>query len=124
MNFDWILSPLTQYCVLALGFMSCMGLCFSTSIRMRAERRRMAKSQESLDQTVTALSTTVEQIRRDAPELETCSPAQLKGLNLTKRAHALRMHRRGESLATISAALQSPRNEIELLLKVHGYMNS
>ena len=124
MNLDWILSPLTQYCVLALAFMSCMGLCFSTSIRMRMERRRMAMSQESLDQTVKALSTAVEQIRRDGPEPETRRPAPLQGVNLTKRAQALRMHRRGESLATISAALQSPRNEIELLLKVHGYLNS
>ena len=111
MKFDWILSPLTQYGVLALGFMSCMGLCFSTSIRMRAERRRMEKFQESLDHTVTALSTTVEQIQRDAPAPEPRRPAALEGLNLTKRAQALRMHRRGESMTTISAALQSPMRQ-------------
>jgi hypothetical protein len=45
-------------------------------------------------------------------------------LNLTKRAQALRMHRRGESVPTIAAALQSPHNEIDLLLKVHSYLNS
>jgi len=124
MRLDWLASPITQYGVLAFGFMSCMGLCFSTSIRMRAERRRMAQAQESLDQTVTTLSTAVEQMRRDAPEPETRCVAAGEGLNLTKRAQALRMHRRGESLATISAALQSPRNEVELLLKLHGYLNS
>jgi hypothetical protein len=101
-----------------------MGLCFATSIGMRAERRRMAQLQGSVDESVVALCTTVDQFRRDGPEPETHGPAPLDGLNLTKRAQVLRMHRRGESLATISAALQSPRNEIELLVKVHGYLNS
>jgi hypothetical protein len=94
MTLDWILSPVTQYGVLAFGLMSCLGLCLSTSIRMRA------------------LSTALDQERRATGACE--------GLNLTKRAQALRMHRRGEPLAAISAALQSPRNEIELLLKLHG----
>jgi len=124
MSLDWILNPITQYSLLALGFMSCMGLCFATSIGMRAERRRMAQLQGSVDESVVALCTTVDQFRRDGPEPETHGPAPLDGLNLTKRAQVLRMHRRGESLATISAALQSPRNEIELLVKVHGYLNS
>ena len=39
-------------------------------------------------------------------------------LNLTRRAQAMRMQRRGESAATIAAALRVPRNEIELLLKI------
>jgi hypothetical protein len=39
-------------------------------------------------------------------------------LNLTRRAQAIRMQRRGESAATIAAALRVPRNEIELLLKI------
>ena len=124
MIFDWILSPVTQYAVLALGFMSCMGLCFSTSIRVRAEQRRLAKSQESLGQAVTAVSTAVEQMRQDPVETEVCGSVACAALNLTKRAQALRMHHRGESSATIAAALQSPRNEIELLLKVHGLLNS
>jgi hypothetical protein len=41
-------------------------------------------------------------------------------INLTKRAQALRMSRRGESAESITAALAVPRNEVELLLKVHG----
>ncbi len=124
MTLDWILSPVTQYCVVVFGFLSCMGLCFATSIRMRMERRQMAQSQESLDQNVALLSSTVEQMRREAAEPERSMSAPAEGLTLTKRAQALRMHRRGESVATISAALQSPRNEIELMLKVHEYLNS
>ena len=41
------------------------------------------------------------------------------GLNLSKRSHALRMHRRGEGAEQIAAALDLPRQEVELLLKVH-----
>jgi Protein of unknown function (DUF2802) len=41
------------------------------------------------------------------------------GLNLTKRSQALRMHRRGESVDQIATALDLPRQEIDLLLKVH-----
>jgi hypothetical protein len=41
------------------------------------------------------------------------------GLNLSKRSHALRMHRRGEGAEQIASALELPRQEVELLLKVH-----
>jgi hypothetical protein len=45
-------------------------------------------------------------------------------LNLTKRAQALRMYRRGETVASIAAALQTPSTEIELLLKVDRLLES
>ena len=41
------------------------------------------------------------------------------GLNLSKRSHALCMHRRGEGAEQIASALDLPRQEVELLLKVH-----
>jgi hypothetical protein len=41
------------------------------------------------------------------------------GFNLSKRSHALRMHRRGEGAEQIAAALELPRQEVDLLLKVH-----
>lgn len=40
-------------------------------------------------------------------------------MNLDRRSQALRMHRRGESPAQISAALELPLQEVHLLLKVH-----
>ena len=119
MSLDWILNPITQYSLLALGFMSCMGLCFATSIGMRAERRRMAQLQGSVDESVVALCTTVDQFRRDGPEPETRGPAPLDGLNLTKRAQVLRMHRRGDPPERIASLLEVPRQEVDLLIKVH-----
>ena len=41
------------------------------------------------------------------------------GFNLSKRSHALRMHRHGERAEQIAAALELPRQEVDLLLKVH-----
>jgi len=41
------------------------------------------------------------------------------GLNLNKRSQALRMHRRGEPADSIAAALELPRQEVDLLIKVH-----
>ena len=46
------------------------------------------------------------------------------GLNLSKRSHALRMHRRGEGAEQIAAALDLQRQEVELLLKVHSIVLS
>lgn len=41
------------------------------------------------------------------------------GLNLTKRAQALRMYRRGDPPDQIAAFLELPLQEVDLLLKVH-----
>ena len=41
------------------------------------------------------------------------------GLNLTKRAQALRMHRRGDPPDQIATLLELPLQEVDLLLKVH-----
>jgi len=121
MHMDWILSPLTLYAILALGLLSCVGLWLITSICMHTERRRMAGAHAALRESVNVLSTAVEQmrIRARATDERVLPPASF---NLTKRANALRMHRHGESLAEIATALQSPQNEIELLLRIDGYL--
>jgi len=44
----------------------------------------------------------------------------ISGMNLTKRSHALRLHRLGKAADSIGIALSVPRAEVELLLKVHA----
>ena len=41
------------------------------------------------------------------------------GMNVVKRAQALRLHRRGNRPEQIATALDLPRQEVDLLLKVH-----
>lgn len=45
--------------------------------------------------------------------------APASGMNLSKRTQALRMSRRGERPEQIATALNLPRKEVELLVKVH-----
>lgn len=58
---------------------------------------------------------------REAQPAVTVLPARLRaGLNLTTRPQALRLHRHGESAENIARVLEVPRQEVDLLLKVHG----
>lgn len=42
------------------------------------------------------------------------------GMNITRRTQVLRLHKRGESIQAITAALGLRRHEVELLVKIHG----
>ncbi len=47
-------------------------------------------------------------------------PVQIRpGMNLSRRSHALRMARRGDSPEQIAARLGLPAQEVRLLLKIH-----
>jgi hypothetical protein len=126
MNLEWLLSPVTQYCALALGLAACLLLFISTKMEMQSIRREAKESSKAVGASVNNLSAEVQGIREGVKELETApaivTPAE--GLNLTKRSQALRMHRRGEPVSTIAAALRTPQNEVELLLKIQHLVNS
>ena len=118
MNLDWILSPLTLYTVVALALMGCASLFVVTKMELGQLRR--AADQSRLD-----LAKKIEEVELAVADIPAAAPAPMPmltlrpSINLTKRAQALRMRRRGETLESITAALAVPRNEIELLLKVH-----
>jgi DNA-binding NarL/FixJ family response regulator len=40
-------------------------------------------------------------------------------MNVTRRSQALRLHRKGDSSDQIAAALEVPRQEVDLLIKIH-----
>ena len=77
------------------------------------------------DPEITALRTTVDALAAQIHDLQSHPPVAVApglpkpGLNLNKRSQALRMHRRGEAADQIAAALELPRQEVELLIKVH-----
>ncbi len=112
---DWI-AQLLHYLLLAAGLGLCLYLFCSAKIEMRALHRKALARQESLERALTELRQSFEQglARVPAARLQGRS-----GINWTERTLALRMQSRGESPATIAAALGVPANEIDLLLKVH-----
>ena len=73
---------------------------------------------QSVRDSVEALATQLHDLQKHPP---VAPPPGLPrpSLNLSKRSHALRMHRRGEGAEQIASALDLPRQEVELLLKVH-----
>jgi hypothetical protein len=94
----------------------CASLFIVTKVELSQLRR--AADQSRMD-----LAKKIEEVESAMADIPAAAPAPMltvrPSINLTKRAQALRMRRRGESLESITAALSVPRNEIELLLKVH-----
>jgi hypothetical protein len=85
---------------------------------IRAERRRARESEKAASARLEQTELAMERLRKSMAEAGERPPDPLPGLNLTRRAQAVRMHQRGEPVATIAAALRAPRNEIELLIRL------
>jgi len=125
MNLDWILSPLTSYALVAVALAACIACFISTKSEVHRLRRAATASQDELKQKIEQMESAVSSIGRHQPEPQVIevpvrpAAAVRPSLNLTRRTQALRMRRRGESIESIAAALSTPRNEIELLVKVY-----
>jgi hypothetical protein len=115
----WILNPLTLYGVLAAALVAGVALFFAVKAEIRAVRRRFEESGKAAAVRLKETELAIERLREAMAETGEPPPAPLlPGLNLTRRAQAVRMHQRGEPAATIAAALRAPRNEIELLIRL------
>lgn len=118
MNLDWIVSPLTQLTALAAGLSACLGLFISAKVDMAKLQRKLAVAPPPQD--MAPLAGEIERLNEAVRALERTPPAPASGsMNLTRRTQIIRMHHLGEPVETISAALQVPAAEIELLLKLH-----
>jgi len=122
-NLDWILSPLTIYAVVAIALLVCLALSLGTRLELIRVRRAADESQKAAAQKIEEMETWMSKITDQAAQTQPGGPIR-HSINLTKRAQALRMSRRGESVESITAALAVPRNEVELLLKVHGMVET
>jgi hypothetical protein len=120
MHLDWIVNPLAQYGMLAAGLIACLTLFLAVKMEVCVVRKRALESGDALAGRVEEMESALGQIRQSVTDMERRPGTASPSLNLTRRAQALRMHRRGESVQTIAAALSAPRNEIELLLKLHA----
>jgi hypothetical protein len=123
MNF-WIVS-LAILCgvVLTATGLSLYALWRAHRVLHEVARPLAAADRDHADDEIRALRESVESLAARLRELErqpvpAAPGAPRPGLNLNKRSQALRMHRQGEPSDRIAAALELPRQEVELLLKV------
>jgi hypothetical protein len=128
MQLDWLLNPVTFYSGATICLLTSLALFVSLKIEMARARAVSEVSEEvneADDLTVRELKAEIERLRDSVGRLETVRPGQPRsvGIDLTRRAQVIRMHRRGEAVSSIAAALEAPANEIALLLKVHGMTN-
>lgn len=107
------------------GLILCVVLFVLVKAEMHALTRRTEQKQKALEASLRQIEQAIEELRiglREADErtgvLVPPTPPRA-GLNLTTRAQALRMYRRGEPPERIAAALHVPENEVRLLIKVH-----
>ncbi len=121
-----LLLPLSILCGLILcGAAVSLFAVYRAHCLLRQMNLRAAERQSQEDAGIQALRDTVDALSAQLHDLQShppvAPPAGLPrpGLNLSKRSQALRMHRHGEVAAQIAVALELPRQEVDLLLKVH-----
>ena len=110
------------YGVLALTG-SCLLYACVLHLRVRTLARNYRDRSEGLESRLAQSAEAIERLRLQQEEKAEQPPVQAaplgQALNLNKRGQVLRMQRRGENPETIAGALGIPRNEVDLLLKVH-----
>jgi len=119
--------PLGVLCVLALA---AIAMSFFALVYTRALASDMGRRVSDIDSRVQfalqGTETKVAELAAEARDREVQSAVTIPagrvrpGLNLTTRSQVLRMHRHGETVENIAKVLEVPRQEVDLLLKVHG----
>jgi hypothetical protein len=118
-NFEWILNPLTTYAITGTGLLALLFLWFGARVDASKCRHEITAMKECTDSALQELASKVNEIVvRPTPEPLQEHPGITQSLNLTRRARALHMRRRGDEPHTIAAALGISHGEVELLLKL------
>jgi len=87
-------------------------------LRWNQRQQNMNSELGKLRSTVQELRTKVEEAERRAETMVAPNPPT-SGLNLSRRTQAIRLLSRGEAPEQIALRLQLPKQEVELLQKVH-----
>jgi hypothetical protein len=114
----WVLPAGAAAIVFVSGIAVCLFVLYRSKAMAEATGHHAAAARAELEQRLEAMSAQVEELRQEPAPVALPLPPK-PGFNLTKRAQALRMHRRGDSPEQIAAALDVPCQEVELLLKVN-----
>lgn len=120
MNLNWILSPLTIYGVILMALIATLVMFVTAKLEIQQALNEARKARLTLDGAIEEMSAGMGQLRAEMATTVVAAAVSAPGpgLNLTRRTQALRMLRRGETLESIASALRTPRNEIELLVKL------
>jgi hypothetical protein len=121
MHLDWILGPLAQYGIAAAGLISSLCLFFALKVELSQVKRAAETARDELAGRLRETEAALAQLRDAAAGAPERNAAPGPALNLTRRAQALRMYRRGEPIETIAGSLRTPRNEIQLLIKLQEF---
>lgn len=117
---------LALICVLALTAIGLSWFAFAYAKSLvQAANRRTRELQNEMEQAVQATKSGLDELTAEVQDLGRQPPITVAagkpraGLNLTTRTQVLRLHRRGESAEQIASILEIPKQEVDLLLKVH-----
>jgi hypothetical protein len=121
-----LLLPLSILCGLTLSATAIsLFAVYRAHCLLREMDGRAGDRQSQRDAELQALRDSLEALAAQLHDLQNHPPVApppglpKPGINLSKRSHALRMHRRGEAPEQIASTLELPRQEVDLLLKVH-----
>jgi hypothetical protein len=132
MNTNVLIGVLAIYGIFAAAGSTAFYLVVSTRFRMRRQQKRHLDESQSLREDIAALQEVVAKLEAKVQKLgvdvnQNVRPAAgyapFTGLDVQKRAEALRMYRRGSDRETVSTALGLTLAEVALLEKVH-FLNS
>jgi len=117
--------PVWTLLLVGAGLMLCLTLFVLLKVELCGLARGTEKSRKLTEAALAEIRQAIEELRVGLREAEQRTGVLVPptpprtGLNLTTRAQALRMFRRGEQPERIAAALHVPENEVRLLIKVH-----
>ena len=119
------LVPLAPYLLVALAaiallfiFASLEGEIRHLKSRVRTQTQGELSGQEQIQIRLNDLNARLRETEERASIPIQSAPIK-PSLNLNKRTQVVRMSRRGAPASNIAAALNLPRKEVELLLKIH-----
>jgi hypothetical protein len=123
MHLEWLAGPAPFYIFLAAGLALTVVLFVAVKTDLNSAENRARRRTEALESVVVELQARLETMNAELNSRDAVAslPSPFtSSLNLSKRAQAVRMSRRGESPEHIAAALSVPLKEVELLLKIHS----
>ena len=124
---EYLSHPIALWTGLAGGLLGCLALFLSLK---REAAHRELRHRKALDALDAQWRIRFEALERGYSELAEVTqvfvppPPPRSGINPSKRSQVLQMHRTGEAAEQIATALAVPRNEVDLLLKVHSLVIS